>query len=306
MELAFEKMHGLGNDFAVIEDWDSEIELSQEQIQMLCDRHFGIGADGLIFVRSSKEADCCAFMHYINSDGSLAQMCGNGVRCFAKYLVDHGFVPCDADEVNVETRAGIRQIRFETDDQGKLVTATVNMGAPILEPQEVPTTCSANAQMQDGTSYAKEVPLDSPWGDFKFTMVSMGNPHAICFVESWDELPDDVFNDPQNKSLDTFSLEKVGSHYEKHSAFPEKCNIEFVDKQDDVLAVRVWERGCGETLACGTGACAVSVAATLTQRSGDTNTVALPGGKLTIQWSSEGSVFMTGAAQTVYKGTITV
>lgn len=306
MELAFEKMHGLGNDFAVIEDWDSSIELSEEQIQTACDRHFGIGADGLIFVRPSDEPACRAFMHYINSDGSLAQMCGNGVRCFAKYLVDHGYVASDADEVSVETRAGIRQIKFETDEEGRLLTATVNMGAPILEPKDIPTTCSANATMQDGTSYAQEVPISSPWGNFAFTMVSMGNPHAICFVDDWAALSDDLFSDPQNKSLETLSLEKVGPFYEQNAVFPEKCNIEFVDMRNGDLVVRVWERGCGETLACGTGACAVSVAATLTGRSGRTNTVVLPGGTLTIEWSTEGSVFMTGAATTVYTGTISL
>lgn len=306
MQLEFTKLHGIGNDFVFINDLSERIELTEKQVAWLCDRHKGIGADGVILVRPSKSPECAAYMHYINSDGSLAQMCGNGVRCFAKYLVDRGYVPYDSGRFVADTLAGPKPIEFSVDANHRLVQATVNMGQPILEPAQVPTALEANAQTEDGTSFVKECPVSSPWGDFRFTCVSMGNPHAVCFIDSFDALPDACFTDPQNKCLATFNVDAVGRFFESHEAFPEKSNIEFVQVVSDGLSMRVYERGCAETMACGTGACAVGVAAVLTGRAGHVNTVHLLGGDLRIEWSDEGDVIMTGAAEEGFKGVVEV
>lgn len=306
MELAFEKMHGLGNDFAVFEDWDARVELAPDQVARLCDRHTGIGADGLIFVRPSDAPGCRAFMHYLNSDGTLAQMCGNGVRCFAKYLVDHGFVDPARRQVDVETRAGTRRISFDVDAAGKLVRASVDMGRPVLDPAQVPTRCPADATTPEGQPYAGAAEIASPWGPFRFACVSMGNPHAVCFVDSWDDLPDELFFDPDAKCLDGFDVARVGAFFEAHPLFPEKTNVEFVEARPEGLAMRVWERGCGETLACGTGACAVAVAAMLSGRAEGEADVMPPGGTLRIRWADDGHVVMTGPAASVYTGTVEV
>ena len=306
MELAFEKMHGLGNDFAVFEDWEGAIELSAGTVRWLCDRHFGIGADGLIFVRPADDPSCRAFMHYINADGSLAQMCGNGVRCFAKYLVDHGYVDEGADELGIQTRAGAKRVRFQLDGAGKMARATVDMGEPILEPARIPALCFANAAAPDGAPFVGDAPITTPWGEFRLTLVSMGNPHAVCFIDDWERLPDALFADAAQKGLETFDVAAAGSFLERHEIFPEKANIEFVQARGERLDVRVWERGCGETLACGTGACATAVAAALTGRAARKADVALPGGTLSIEWRDDGHVLMTGPAETVYTGTIRI
>lgn len=303
MELDFVKMHGLGNDFVFIDDLSEEVDLSEDQVKFICNRHFGIGADGVILVRPPKRGGL-AYMHYINSDGSLAQMCGNGVRCFAKYLVDRGFV-ADGDDVLVaETLAGLRDITFRTNGEGKLVEATVNMGAPILEPDQVPISLAASSTLEDGWACVLDASLPSPWGEFAFSAVSMGNPHAICFVDDWVALSDELFSDPSMKCLDTFKVDTIGSFYESDPVFPECANIEFAEVLPDRIRMRVYERGCGETLACGTGTCATSVAATLTGRAGASNDVELLGGMLHIDWDADGKVFMTGPAEEAFSGTI--
>ncbi len=304
MKLEFAKLNGLGNDFVFIDDLSHEIQLSDEQVRRLCDRHFGIGADGVILVRPPKDDRSLAYMHYINADGSLAQMCGNGVRCFAKYLIDRGFAPLDERMLTAGTMAGDRQIRFTVDDEGKMLTATVDMGQPILEPQLIPTALPANAAAPDGAPCVIEAPLGSPWGSFRFTCVSMGNPHAVCFVEDWEVLPDALFADPEEKSLDTLLIQDVGAYFESDTAFPEKANIEFACLTSEGIAMRVYERGCGETLACGTGACATFVAAVLTHRAAGSATVSLKGGDLLIQWDGRGSVLMTGPAEESFTGTV--
>ena len=306
MELEFIKMHGLGNDFIFVDDLSAEIELTEEQVRGLCERHFGIGADGVILVRPPQTKGSLAYMHYINADGSLAQMCGNGVRCFAKYLVDRGFADIPSGMLTAGTMAGERDIRFEVDSAGKMVSATVDMGSPELDPVQVPVDLTSNAVAPDGSPCVREALLDSPWGPFPFTCVSMGNPHGVCFVDDWDQLPDGLFTDATQKGLDTLRIDEIGAWYESHGAFPEKANIEFACCEGEGIAMRVYERGCGETFACGTGACATLVTAILTGRVEEQAPVRLLGGTLDIRWDGSGSVFMTGPASESFSGTVEV
>lgn len=306
-ELEFAKLHGLGNDFVFVDDFSRDVELSPEQVAKLCDRHFGIGADGVILVRPSERPGCAAYMHYINSDGTLAQMCGNGVRCFAKYLVDRGYVNAEDGSFTADTLAGPKPISFTVDANGLLVDATVDMGHPVLALVDVPVALEANAYAADGTPFVYDAAIESPWGPFEFTCVSMGNPHAICFIDDFDELPDELFTDAGDKRLATLDLTKVGAFYECHEAFPEKTNVEFAHVvRGGIIEMRVFERGCGETLACGTGACATNVAAALTKRAGRENDLRLRGGVLHIRWEEDGRVLMTGPAVQSFEGTVTV
>lgn len=304
MELHFAKLHGTGNDFVFVDDLSRDVELTAEQVRFLCDRHFGIGADGVVLVRPSDDVDCVAHMHYINADGSLSQMCGNGVRCFAKYLVDRGYVSPGDKRLTAGTLAGPKPISFEVDENEKLVRATVDMGRPVLDPALVPVAARANAKSAQGVAYVRDVPVDSPWGTFSFTCVSMGNPHAVCFVDDWEALPDALFPDAADKRLATLEVDKVGAFYERSPLFPERANIEFAAVGEEGIDMRVFERGCGETLACGTGACAVNVAASLTGRAGRENDLHLRGGTLHIVWNDDDRVLMTGPATEVYQGTV--
>lgn len=304
MEIAFEKLHGLGNDFVFIDDRSRTLDLTDDQVRWLCDRHKGIGADGVILVRPSDRPDCDGYMHYINADGTLAQMCGNGVRCFAKYLVDHGIVDASKGELVAETLAGPRPIRFEVDGAGRLAVATVAMGQPILDPALVPVGAAPDAEGPEGQPYVGSLTLDSPYGPFTFACVSMGNPHAICFVDDWEALPDALFSDPADKRLATFDVPRVGAFFEAHEAFPEKTNVEFASVGSDGIDMRVYERGCGETQACGTGACATAVAGALTGRTPREADVNLLGGTLHIAWGPDGIVSMTGPAALSFCGTV--
>lgn len=320
MKLEFAKLNGLGNDFIFIDDLSNEIELTTNQVQWLCNRNFGVGADGVILVRPPQNAEALAYMHYINSDGTLAQMCGNGVRCFAKYLVDRGFAGnAHSGVLTAETMAGNREIEYTTNDAGEMTLATVNMGKPILDPAQVPVNLPANATTATGVGYVQETPIPSPWGNFAFTCVSMGNPHAVCFVEDWNALPDELFSDATKKSLETLAINQIGAFYESNPAFPEKTNVEFACMTPEGIDMRVYERGCGETLACGTGACATTVAAILTGRLEEQTTVHLLGGKLHIAWKQQESgaegaegaegahpVFMTGPAAESFSGVVEV
>lgn len=304
MEREFVKLNGLGNDFIVIDDRTSEIDLSIGQVQMLCDRHFGIGADGVILVRPPKTPEALAYMHYINADGTLAQMCGNGVRCFAKFLVDEGIADAASGRLTAGTMAGDRPLTFTVGEDGRMQEATVDMGCPILDPAAVPTTLAANAERPDGTPFVREAALDSPWGPFSFTCASMGNPHAVCFIEDWEALPDELFTDAQDKGLSTLRIDEIGAFFESHPAFPEKTNVEFAEVAPDGISMRVYERGCGETLACGTGACATFASAVLTGRAAESSTVHLLGGDLQISWDGATSVKMTGPAQEAFRGVV--
>ena len=303
MELTFTKLNGAGNDFVFVDDLSSEIELTTSQVAWLCDRHFGIGADGVILVRPSERPECAAYMHYINSDGTLAQMCGNGVRCFAKFLVDRGYVQPSDGAFVADTLAGPKPISFTIDDEGKMTQATVDMGHPILDPQTVPVSVEANAQSTTGVAYADDIAIESPWGPFAFTCVSMGNPHAITFIEDFEALPDELFASDE-KTLATLDLEKIGAFYESNPIFPEKANIEFASITERGIEMRVYERGCGETLACGTGACATCVAAALTDRASRENDLILRGGVLHIHWTDDDHVMMTGPAAEAFEGTV--
>lgn len=283
MDIRFTKMHGLGNDFVFIEDLAEEYEFSPEAVAWFCDRNFGIGGDGLILVRPATTPDAEFFMLYYNSDGSTAEMCGNGVRCFAKYVVDAGLVPADADSVRVETLGGIKPITFTRDHDGNMDMATVDMGIPVLTPAEIPTTITGEQVF--------ECPIDTEYGTFEITAVSMGNPHAIIWV-------DDV---------ETAPVDTVGPAIENHPAFPNKTNVEFAQYVgDDTILLRVWERGVGETLACGTGACATLVAATLACYVGRSASIELPGGELLIRWDEDGHVYMTGPATEVFVGVLSI
>lgn len=281
MDLAFVKMHGCGNDFVVVDDLEGTWDLDAAAVGFLCDRHFGIGADGIILVRRATEPGAEYLMHYINADGSLAEMCGNGVRVFAKYLFDRGLVA--GDTIRVQTLGGLRDIRLLLDEAGAFLAARVDMGAPILEGSRIPTTLPGDTVI--------DAVVQTPAGDVSVTCVSMGNPHAIVWVDDVEDAP----------------VETLGPAIENHPAFPSRTNVEFAqvleaDDAGDRIALRVWERGVGETLACGTGACATAVAGALTGRTGRVVRIELPGGDLDIEWSESGAVLMTGPAVEVYTG----
>lgn len=287
VELHFVKMHGLGNDFIVIDDRTEEWEFAPEAVEWLCDRNFGIGADGLMLVRNAASEGADFAWWFRNSDGSVAEMCGNGIRCFAKYVVDHGLVPADQDTVRVETAIGVLTIQVTRDYQGKLHMATVDMGEPILRPADVPT----ELHCEDPENPVINCPLETDAGTYEVTCVSMGNPHAVVWVDDAETAP----------------VHEVGPLIETHPAFPKKTNVEFAEIIDDAyIRLRVWERGVGETLACGTGACAATVAAVLTCRIGRAATVQLPGGELDIRWAKDGRVYMTGPAEEVFSGVLVI
>lgn len=306
MKIDFTKMNGLGNDFIMIDDMDDSLRLTEKEVADICDRHFGVGGDGVILVRPSKHEDRAAYMHYINSDGTLAQMCGNGVRCFAKWLVDHNIVDPKAGYFTADTLAGPRPIAFQTDADGKMTFATVNMGKPILDPGTVPVNANADSVAPNGDKYVRDLKIESPWGCFHFICVSMGNPHAVCFIDNWSTLPDEIFIDPSNKSLNSLDINKIGPYFESNEVFPEKTNVEFAEINDGFIAMRVYERGCGETLACGTGACATNVAAVLSHNAASENDIKLSGGILHIKWDPDGEVLMTGPAEQSFTGTLII
>jgi diaminopimelate epimerase len=287
MELSFVKMHGLGNDFVIMEDLDEELDLAPDAVQWFCDRNFGIGGDGLILVRPATTPDADYFMRYYNADGTVAEMCGNGVRCFAKYVVDHGLVPADRDQVLVETLGGIKPVEVTRAYDGTLYLATVDMGEPVLKPALVPTEmrCGANDDM------VVQCPLETDLGTFDVTPISMGNPHCVLWV-------DDV---------DTAPVAELGPLIENHPMFPNKTNVEFAQVVGhNIVRLRVWERGVGETLACGTGACATAVVGALTLRTDREVTVELLGGELEIRWAEDQHVYMAGPAEEVFAGMVVI
>ncbi|MDX1921180.1 MAG: diaminopimelate epimerase [Candidatus Caenarcaniphilales bacterium] len=282
--LPFEKMHGLGNDFILMHNKYLPPKITEQELaKRLCDRHFGVGADGLIVVHPPSEGGDLAW-NYINSDGSLGEMCGNGMRCFAKFVFDRNLVPKNefANSFKVETLAGIIEPTVLEGGQVK-----VNMGAPILDAASIPVKLTAETPIIDH-------PIQILDKNFTFTPVSMGNPHSIVFLSSQAE-------------LDNFELTKYGPVVEAHQYFPQKINAEFAFvRSRNYIDLKVWERGCGITLACGTGACATVVAANLKGLVGDGPvTVKLPGGELVIEWDkTQNIVWMTGPAQTVFIGQI--
>ena len=269
--LKFTKMHGIGNDFIMVDAFCQSAPPTPETVKRLCARRFGIGADGLILALPSGVAD--ARMRIFNADGGEPEMCGNGIRCLGKFLYDSGIVR--KNPMTIETLAGIMTLTLEI-QKGQAVAATVDMGAPRLEPARIPV---------DAPSNRVTVELDGRPVDF--FCVSMGNPHAVTF----DLYPEDE------------AFYRLGAQMEKHPLFPRRANIEFCRlRADGGIDVRVWERGAGETLACGTGACAVLTAAASTGRTGRRAAVHLPGGALDIRWDEGGHIFMTGPAETVCHG----
>lgn len=276
--MKFTKMHGAGNDYIYINCFEETVKDPEKLAIKVSDRHFGIGSDGLILISPSDKADFK--MNIYNADGSEGMMCGNGIRCVSKYVYDNGMT--DKDEISVETRSGVKLIKMNVEN-GKVVSARVNMGEPILQADKIPTKF-------DGESVVRQK-LTIDGKEYEVTCVSMGNPHCIVYV-------DDV------KNID---LEKIGPKFENNEMFPERINTEFVHVVSDTeLDMRVWERGSGETLACGTGSCAVTVASVLCgycKRNTEIK-INLLGGTLTDIWTDGGDVYMTGPAATVCTGEI--
>lgn len=275
--MRFTKMHGCGNDYIYVNCMEKIVENPEETAIRVSDRHFGIGSDGLILICPSDLADFRMAMY--NADGSEGKMCGNGVRCIAKYVYEYGLT--DKDKISIETKGGIKYLDLTIED-GKVVLVKVNMGAPILEPEQIPVRlgkedCVNQEIVVDGVSY-------------QITCVSMGNPHAITFVEDTQSLP----------------LEKIGPAFEHHEVFPDRVNTEFVQVLNrKEVNMRVWERGSGETLACGTGACATVVACVLNGLTENEVTVHLLGGDLFLNYDEENNtVWMTGPAVVVCDGEI--
>ena len=276
--LQFTKMHGLGNDYVYMDAINQKIENRSELAKFVSDRHFGIGSDGLILICPSEKADFR--MQMFKQDGSEAEMCGNGIRCVGKFVYDKGLT--NKETITVETLAGIKTLVM-TAKNGKIETARVDMGEPILEPEKIPVISKENP--------VKNLKLNEENKEFNFTCVSMGNPHAVTFIK---------------EDVNKFDICKYGAKLEVNEAFPKKANIEFINVIDNkTLKMRVWERGAGETLACGTGACASTVAAILNGYTSREVTVHLLGGDLKIKWDeNDNHVYMTGPATTVFEGKI--
>lgn len=276
--MKFTKMHGLGNDYIYIDCTKNKnnIETPGELSKIISDRHFGIGSDGIILICDS---DKCDFkMRMFNADGSEAEMCGNGIRCVGKYVYDFGLT--DKTNITIETKAGVKRLGLNANN-GKVSTVTVDMGEPILNKEKIPVN----------PNNGKFVELKVLDKDFIFTPVSMGNPHAITFINN----------------IDSFDIDKYGKIVESDSHFPNKTNVEFIEIIDrNHIKMRVYERGTGETLACGTGACASVVASVLNNLTDRTVNVKLLGGSLNINYNEDGHVYMTGEATTVFNGEIDI
>lgn len=274
--MKFTKMQGLGNDYVYVNCFEETVENPSEVAVKVSDRHFGIGSDGLILIKPSSVADF--EMEMYNADGSRGEMCGNGIRCVAKYVYDYGLT--DKTSISVETLGGIKYLDL-TVEEGKVSLVKVDMGKPIFNPAQIPVVAKGERVVDESIEVGNRT--------YHMTCVSMGNPHAVVFVDDVENLP----------------MEKIGPLFENHERFPRRVNTEFVKVLDEKTAqMRVWERGSAETLACGTGACAVAVACSLNGLTGDEVTVKLLGGDLQIHWDKEkDTVFMTGPAKIVFDGT---
>ncbi|MBP3703374.1 MAG: diaminopimelate epimerase [Lachnospiraceae bacterium] len=285
MKLHFTKMHGTGNDYVYVnlfkeEELFKKADNSNEIAKVVSDRHFGIGSDGLILIAPSDVADCRMIMY--NADGSEGAMCGNGVRCVAKYAYDHGIAK--KETITVETKSGIKTLEMTVED-GKAVYAKVNMGKAILAPKQIPV----NSEGED--FIAKPLVVDGT--EYQVTCVSMGNPHCVIFTEG----------------IDTLDLTQIGPLFENHPMFPDRINTEFVEIIDEhTIRMRVWERGSGETISCGTGTCASAVAAVLNGycKAGEEIAVQIRGGVLYDTYMPDGTVYMRGPATEVFSGQIEI
>ena len=283
----FTKMHGIGNDYVYVDAEKEEIRDPARVAEAVSDRHFGIGSDGLIMIRRSETADFEMVMY--NADGSRGQMCGHGIRCVGKYVYDHGLT--DKTNVTVETLAGIRTLSLYPGEDGKIRKVKVDMGKPYLLPEEIPVDTALLAGPDREPIVNR--PLTVGGREYGITCVSMGNPHCVVFPE---------------EPVSELDLLKIGPLFEHHPLFPERVNTEFINVSGTGdLVMRVWERGSGETLACGTGACAAAVAAILSGKSASKVTVHLLGGDLAVEWDGvDSSVYMTGPAAEVFEGEIDV
>ena len=295
MDVRFTKMEGCGNDYVYISGFDYPIDAEKKPVlvQKLSDRHFGIGGDGVIFINPSRIADF--EMEMWNADGTRGEMCGNGIRCVGKFVYDNGMT--NEKEITVESFGKVKYLTLYTEEKdGKeMVTSVrVNMGEPILEAREIPVAASDSPVVAQKIHIPQEVigNLEEADGDYEMTCVSMGNPHAVVYIDSTDDL----------------DIEKIGPLFENHKRFPNRTNTEFVEIVDkEHVKMRVWERGSGETLACGTGCCAVCVAGVLNGFTAPKLEVRVLGGALLIEWDREENlVWMTGPATTVFEGTISI
>ncbi len=276
----FTKMHGIGNDYVYINCFVETVNEPEKLSPVLSDRHKGIGGDGIILIKPSSKADC--EMDIYNADGSRAKMCGNGIRCVAKYAYEHGIA--HKKTMTIDTQSGIKTMTLTTDTKDRVQTVTVDMGEPILTPAEIPA-------LFDGDNII-HTPIFVGGALTRVTCVSMGNPHCVCFV------PD----------LDSLNLTEIGPSFENHKRFPNGVNTEWIHVADpEHINMRVWERGSGETKACGTGACASVVACVLNGLTSRHVTVRLLGGNLKIEWrEADNHVYMTGPAEEVFTGSITI
>ena len=275
--MKFTKMEGLGNDYVYINCFQEKVENPGELAIRYSNRHFGIGSDGVILIKPSEIADCCMDMY--NADGSRSEMCGNGIRCVGKYVYDYGLT--DKTEISVETLAGIKYLKLILKD-GKVDLVTVDMGEPELQADKIPVALRLDEVIDQPIQVGNTV--------YQMTCVSMGNPHAVVFVDAVDKFP----------------LETVGPLFEHHVMFPNRVNAEFIEVLNrKEVNMRVWERGTGETLACGTGACASTVACILNHKTEDEITLHLLGGDLKVAWDREkNKIYMTGPARVVFDGEI--
>ena len=276
--MKFTKMQGLGNDYVYVNCFEETVNDPEKLAIAVSDRHFGIGSDGMICIHPSDKADFRMAMY--NSDGTEGAMCGNGVRCIAKYVYDYGLT--DKTTITIETKGGIKELDLTVED-GKVTWVNVDMEAPVLEADKIPVIYDEEKKVID-----KPVIVDGR--EYRITCVSMGNPHGVVFVDSVDDL----------------DIEKLGPMFEHHPMFPDRVNTEFIQVVDDhTIRMRVWERGAGETLACGTGACASAYASYLNQKTGNKVLVHLLGGDLQIEYDEEKhTIFMKGPATKVFDGEI--
>lgn len=276
-KLQFTKMQGLGNDYVYVDCTKKKLENASEVAVKVSDRHFGIGSDGLILINASNVANF--EMEMYNADGSRGEMCGNGIRCVAKYVYDYGLT--DQTHISVETLGGIKYLDL-TVEEGRVRQVRVDMGRPMLCPAEIPVIANGESVI--------DMPIEVDGTEYRMTAVGMGNPHTVVFVEDVDGL----------------EIERIGPKFEHHPCFPNRVNTEFVKVLDrNTVKMRVWERGSGETLACGTGACAVAVACILNGLTENKVTVQLLGGDLLIEWDREADkVYMTGPAEVVFDGEV--
>lgn len=277
--MKFTKMNGIGNDYVYVNCFEEKIENPSEVAIKISNRNYAVGSDGLIMINPSKVADC--EMEMYNADGSRSEMCGNGIRCVGKYIYDYGLT--DKTSVSVETLAGIKYLDL-TVEKGKVTLVKVDMGSPEFMPANIPVVAEGDSVIN--------APIMVDGKEYRMTAVSMGNPHAVVYM-------DDIKN---------LEIEKIGPKFENHERFPRRVNTEFVRVIDrNTVEMRVWERGSGETMACGTGACAVAVACILNGLTEDKVTVKLLGGDLFIEWDREADkIYMTGPAAVSFEGEIEI